>query len=85
MTIYASVSASMIIIKLFGIIALSVLILSALYIMKFIHETFFGTLPEKYKSVQDIAVHEFIILGAISFIIVILGCFPSIIINFING
>lgn len=85
LTIYASVSASMIIIKLFGIIALSVLILSALYIMKFIHETFFGTLPEKYKSVQDIAVHEFIILGTISFIIVILGCFPSIIINFING
>lgn len=84
LTIYGAVNSSMLVVNLFGVLALCVLILSALYILKFIHETFFGILPDKYKHVQDIAVHEFVILGAISFIILILGCFPFVVINFLN-
>lgn len=84
LTVYGAVNSSIPILKLFGVLSLSVLILSALYIMKFIHETFFGILPDRYKNVQDIASHEFIVLAAIAFIIVILGCFPFIIINFFN-
>ena len=84
LTIYGAISSSVIIIKLFGVIAFCVLILTALYVLKLIHNVFMGLLPEKYNKVQDVAIHEFTVLGVICFIAIILGCFPFIVVNFLS-
>ena len=84
LSIYGAVVSSLVSFKLYAVIGVFILILSALYLMKLVHEVFFGLLPERFKNVQDIAVHEFIVLGALSFIIILLGCFPFVIIDFLN-
>lgn len=84
LSIYGALISSLLVFKLYAVIAVFILILSALYLMKPVHEVFFGILPDKYKNIQDIAVHEFVVLAAISFIIILLGCFPFVIVNFLN-
>jgi len=84
LNIYGAFNSVMSIFKLFALITVAVLVLSALYILNLIHEIFMGSIPEKYKHVQDIAVHEFLVLSAISLLIVILGCCPFVIINFLS-
>ena len=83
LSIYGSLNSASIIYKLHAIIGVSVLLISALYILKIIHEVFYGGIKQNLDSMQDIASHEFLTLCTISFIIILLGCFPSIIINFI--
>lgn len=83
LTIYGAVSSSVLLMKLFGVLSLCILILTALYILKLIHETFMGVLPEKFAKVQDVASHEFVVLFIITFLVALLGCFPFILVNFI--
>ena len=85
LSIYGTVISNIGILKYYGFIAVIVILLSAFYVLKFLHECFYSWLPHKYNHVQDVAVHEFIVLGAISSIIILLGCFPFIIINFLNN
>lgn len=83
LTIYGAVSSPVVVLKLFGVLSLCILILTALYVLKLIHEVFMGILPEKYIKVQDVALHEFVVLSVITFLVVLLGCFPFIIVNFV--
>lgn len=53
------------VLKLVSVFSLPLLILSSCYMLKFLHKGFFGELPEAYEKVNDITVHEFIVLASI--------------------
>ena len=84
LSIYGAIISSIPSIKIIGLLSIGVVICTALYILRFIHNVFFGILPDRFEKVQDIAIHEFIILGIISLVILLLGCFPSLLINFLD-
>ena len=63
----------------------SLLILSSCYMLKFLHKGFFGELPETYEKVNDITVHEFIVLASILAGLVIFGLFPQTILGMLGG
>ena len=85
LSIYGAVISQIWILKFFAFVAIGIIMLSALYILRLIHEVFYANFPDKYSQVQDIAVHEFVVLGGISFLILLLGVCPYIIINFLNA
>lgn len=83
-SIYGSFISSIPIVRIVTIFALLILLLSALYLLKFVHNVFYGVLPYKYKHVQDISILEFIALFSLVSVIFLLGAFPSVLINFLN-
>lgn len=72
------------VLKLVSVFSLPLLILSSCYMLKFLHKGFFGELPEAYEKVNDITVHEFIVLASILAGLVIFGLFPQTILGMIN-
>lgn len=68
----------------FVVIAISVVILSVAYMLKFLHKTFYGELREQWQSVRDISTHEFVVLSSIVGIIIFLGIFPMTLLDVIN-
>lgn len=72
------------VLKLVSVFSLPLLILSSCYMLKFLHKGFFGELPETYEKVNDITVHEFIVLASILAGLVIFGLFPQTILGMIN-
>lgn len=72
------------VLKLASVFSLPLLILSSCYMLKFLHKGFFGELPETYEKVNDITVHEFIVLASILAGLVIFGLFPQTILGMIN-
>lgn len=72
------------VLKLVSVFSLPLLILSSCYMLKFLHKGFFGELPETYEKVNDITVHEFIVLASVLAGLVIFGLFPQTILGMIN-
>lgn len=75
---------AMIPVKLYSIIAISVLILSAAYIFRLLHKTFFGNVFEQWESVKDITNHEFLVLAALTLVVGFFGVFPMAILDTIQ-
>lgn len=73
------------VLKLASVFSLPLLILSSCYMLKFLHKGFFGELPEAYEKVNDITVHEFIVLASILAGLVIFGLFPQTILGMLGG
>lgn len=73
------------VLKLVSVFSLPLLILSSCYMLKFLHKGFFGELPETYEKVNDITVHEFIVLTSILAGLVIFGLFPQTILGMLGG
>lgn len=71
-------------IKFYTVIALFVLILSACYVLRLLHKTFFANLLERWQGLQDITNHEFVILFTLAFSIGFFGIFPMSILNVIQ-
>jgi NADH-quinone oxidoreductase subunit M len=72
------------IIKLCSILSLPLLILSSCYMLKFLHRGFFGKLSIYYEKVNDISVHEFVVLASILLGLVIFGLFPDTILGLLK-
>ncbi len=70
--------------KIMSISALTVLILSSLYILKIFHGVFFGGLNLKYKKIADINAKQLIILAVIVTAVLGLGIFPRLLTNIIS-
>ena len=49
--------------------------------LKFLHKSFFGEQLECFERINDITVHEFIVLASISAGLIILGIFPNAILG----
>ena len=52
--------------------------------LKFLHSAFMGEQGEKFENINDISMHEFIILAMITFGLVLFGLFPNTILNMVN-
>ena len=73
------------ILKLCGILSLPLLILSSCYMLKFLHNSFYGEVIEGAENANDISVHEFVVLGAILAGLLIFGLYPNSVLNLIMG
>ena len=73
-----------VLIKFAALFSLPLLILSSCYMLKFLHNSFFGEAKEECLKVNDISIHEFIVLASILGGLILFGLFPDIILNFIG-
>ena len=71
-------------VRIYSILAISILILSAAYMLRLLHKTFFANIFEKWKSVNDITNHEFVVLFAIILVIGFFGIFPMAILDIVQ-
>ena len=67
--------------KIIALLSLPLLIASSCYMLKFLHKSFFGEQLECFERINDITVHEFIVLASISAGLIILGIFPNAILG----
>ena len=70
--------------KFVAVFSLPLLILSSCYMLKFLHRGFFAELKLEYEKVNDISVHEFIVLAAVLAGLVIFGLYPNAILGMIG-
>lgn len=73
------------VIKYVSVFSLPLLILSSCYMLKFLHQGFFGGLNPEFEKANDISVHEFLVLASILAGLVIFGIFPDTILGMIGG
>lgn len=82
LTIMASLFSDLgITLKLTAVFALPLLIVSSCYMLKFLHCGFFGETQEKFDKINDLSVHEFVVLASITAGLIIFGIFPSVLLN----
>ena len=72
------------ILKFSAVFSLPLLILSSCYMLKFLHRGFFAELKPEYEKINDISVHEFLVLAAILAGLVIFGLYPNAILGMLN-
>ena len=72
-------------IRFSALFALPLLILSSCYMLKFLHKGFFGEAKEENLKINDISVHEFIVLASVLAGLLIFGLFPNTIIGLLGG
>ena len=72
------------VLKFTAVFSLPLLILSSCYMLKFLHRGFFAELKPEYEKINDISVHEFLVLAAILAGLVIFGLYPNAILGMIG-
>ena len=70
-------------IQVVSLSSIIVLVLSSIYLLRLLHNVFYSDVLEQYKQLNDIAVHEFIILFSLSILTIIFGIVPMSIIDII--
>ena len=73
------------VLKFVSIFSLPLLIISSCYMLKFLHSGFFGRINEEFEKINDISLHEFVVLASITAGLVIFGLFPMAILNLIGA
>lgn len=74
-------------IKIYSIAAIFVLVLSAAYMLRLLHKTFFANILEKWTKnggLKDITNHEFLVLFSITLVVGFFGVFPMAILDIIQ-
>lgn len=71
-------------IRFAALLSLPLLILSSCYMLKFLHKGFFGEVKEEYLKINDLSVHEFLVLASILGGLIIFGLYPNAIIGMIG-
>lgn len=71
-------------IRFAALFSLPLLILSSCYMLKFLHKGFFGTVREEYLKVNDLSVHEFVVLASVLGGLIIFGLCPNAILGMIG-
>ena len=74
-----------VLIRFSALFSLPLLILSSCYMLKFLHKGFFGAINQEYLKVNDLSVHEFIVLASILGGLIIFGLFPNALLGMIGG
>lgn len=72
------------ILKIVSLLALPLLIVSSCYMLKFLHKSFMGEQLECFERINDITVHEFVVLASITAGLIIFGIFPNAILGVIQ-
>lgn len=73
-----------IVLKLAAILALPLLIISSCYMLKFLHSAFWAEQKTEFEKVNDITIHEFVVLASITFGLILFGLYPNAIINLVG-
>ena len=71
-------------IKICAVLSLPLLIVSSCYMLKFLHKSFFGERMEAFEKINDISVHEFVVLASILAGLLLFGLYPSGLLNLIG-
>ena len=71
-------------IRFAALFSLPLLILSSCYMLKFLHNCFYGEVKEEYLKVNDLAIHEFFVLASILGALIIFGLYPNAIIGMLG-
>lgn len=71
-------------IKIYTIVAIFILILSAAYVLRLLHKTFWANIFEKWGSVNDITNHEFAVLFSLVLAIGFFGIFPMTMLDIVQ-
>jgi NADH-quinone oxidoreductase subunit M len=71
-------------VKIYASIALIILILSAAYMLRFLHKTFFANVFERWQHLKDIINHEFVVLFSLILVVSFFGIFPMAIIEIVQ-
>lgn len=86
LTIMASLNADFsLVLKLAALLSLPLLIMSSCYMLKFLHNSFFGINVSKFENINDISVHEFVVLSSVLAGLLIFGIFPETLLKLIGG
>ena len=72
------------VLKFSAVFSLPLLFLSSCYMLKFLHRGFFAELKPEYEKINDISVHEFLVLAAILAGLIIFGLYPNAILGMIG-
>ena len=72
------------VLKACAVLSLPLLIVSSCYMLKFLHKSFFGEQLEAFERINDISVHEFVVLASILVGLVIFGVYPQGLLNIIG-
>ena len=80
-TLLSEISLSL---KIIALLSLPLLILSSCYMLKFLHKSFMGEKNNDFVKVNDISVHEFVVLASITGGLILFGILPSVLLNLIN-
>lgn len=70
--------------KIVSFFALPLLILSSCYMLKFLHKSFFGEQQEAFVKINDITVHEFVVLASVIVGLILFGIFPNVLLGVIQ-
>lgn len=81
----AMYSDASVILKLAALFSLPLLILSSCYMLKFLHKGFYGDVKEEFLKINDISVHEFVVLASILCGLIIFGLFPDTLLSMIGS
>lgn len=72
------------VIKFTALLSLPLLIFSSCYMLKFLHKSFFGEQKDIFEKINDISVHEFVILASIVMMLIFFGLYPTGILNILG-
>lgn len=72
------------ILKAIAVLSLPLLIASSCYMLKFLHKSFLGEKLECFERINDITVHEFVVLASIVVGLIIFGIYPTAIVGVIQ-
>ena len=70
--------------KIVSVLSLPLLIVSSCYMLKFLHCAFFGEKQGCFEKVNDISVHEFIVLTSVVAGLILFGLYPNAILNLVG-
>jgi len=73
------------VLKFASVGTLPILILSSCYMLKFLHKGFMEEAITETEKINDISVHEFVILGSILAGLILFGLYPNAILGMIGG
>lgn len=73
-----------VLIKVISALALPLLIISSCYMLKFLHKSFMGEQVEAFEKINDISIHEYIVLASILGGLIVFGLYPQSILNLIG-
>ena len=71
--------------NIIGVVAISSIILGAVYLLRFYQKTMFGPVTSVTENIEDIGAKEMAVLVPIALIIIITGVFPNLILDFSQG
>jgi len=71
--------------RVLTIVAAATIVLTAAYMLWVLQRVFLGTLPEKWKSLQDMNGREMVMLVPLALIVIVLGVYPAPILDLMNS